>query len=249
MFPIRDHNPSGRVPYVTYTIIAINILAFLSYVSVIDEPRQFSRILSDFALVPREVMAGHELYTVFTSMFMHAGWMHLAGNLLFLWIFGDNMEEEFGHFGFLIFYLACGVTADVVHVLAAPNSAVPLVGASGAIAGVLGGYLLMFPKAKVDILLIIIIYFRVFSLSAWIVLAVWFGIQVFQGLGSAADGGGVAYWAHAGGFVAGLLFAAPAWLRRGGTAFWDRTEGHPPHPPQDIPTHISRIPVVQRRRR
>lgn len=248
MFPIRDHNPSGRVPYVTYAIIAINVLVFLSYVAVIDQA-QFGSILGDFALVPAEVTRGEETYTLLTSMFMHGGWMHLIGNMLFLWIFGDNLEDAFGHIGFLIFYLVCGVAADIAHILPDPNSQVPLVGASGAIAGVMGGYLLLYPKAKVDVLLIFIIFFRVFTIAAWIVLAIWFAIQIFSGAANGTEGGGVAYWAHAGGFVAGILLSLPYFLKQGGPQFWNRNEGHPPHPEQKIPERISNIPVVRRQRK
>ena len=249
MFPIRDHNPSGRVPYVTYTLLALNILVFLSYVAIINEPRQFNPILIDYALFPSEISQGRGYVGLITSMFMHGGWMHLIGNMLFLWIFGDNLEDAFGHIGFAAFYLVCGILAGIVHVMVDPASNVPLVGASGAIAGVMGGYLLLFPKARVDIMFIFIVFFRVFSLPAWVVLAVWFAIQFFQGIGTDASGGGVAYWAHAGGFVSGILLSLPYWLRQGGAAFWDRTDGHPPHPAQKVPTHISRIPVVQRTRK
>lgn len=248
MLPIRDHNPSGRVPYVTYGLMAANILAYLSYAALMDQPRLIAPILFDYALIPARIGAGEGYSTFLTSMFMHGGWMHLAGNMLFLWIFGDNLEDAFGHLPFLGFYLLCGVLASVAHVASAPDSVVPLVGASGAIAGVMGGYLLLFPKARVDILFIFIVYFRVFSVSAWIVLAVWFGIQLVNGTAGDASGGGVAYWAHAGGFLAGLALSIPYWWRLGGPVFWDRTEGQPPHPPQRIPTHISRIPVVKRRR-
>ncbi len=249
MFPIRDHNPSGRVPYVTYAIIALNVVAFLSYVSVINNDAAMASILGDFALVPAELSRGEDTHTLLTSMFMHGGWMHLAGNMLFLWIFGDNLEDVFGHIGFLIFYLVCGVAADLAHILPDPESQIPLVGASGAIAGVMGGYLLLFPKAKVDVLLIFVVFFRVFSLPAWVVLAVWFGMQIFSGVSTPTTGGGVAYWAHAGGFAAGVLLALPFFLKVGGPEFWRRTDGHPDHPPQKIPERISNIPVVQRRRK
>lgn len=249
MFPIRDHNPSGRIPYVTYAIIAINVIIFISYAAVIGNDAKMASIFADFALVPAELTRGEETYTLLTSMFMHAGWMHLAGNMLFLWIFGDNLEDMFGHVGFLAFYLICGVAADMAHILPDPSSQVPLVGASGAIAGVMGGYLLLFPKAKVDVLLIFIVFFRVFSLAAWIVLAAWFAMQIFSGVSTPTEGGGVAYWAHAGGFVAGILLALPFFLKRGGPAFWARTDGHPDHPPQKIPERISNIPVVQRARK
>lgn len=248
MFPIRDHNPSGRVPYVTYALMAANIVAFLAYVAVINDQARFAPILIDYALFPSEIAQGRGYSSLVTSMFMHGGWMHLIGNMLFLWIFGDNLEDALGHVAYAAFYLVCGVLAGYAHVMVDPSSQVPLVGASGAIAGVMGGYLLLFPKAKVDILFIFIVFFRVFSMPAWVVLAAWFGIQFFQGVASDADGAGVAYWAHAGGFIVGLVLAFPHWLRIGGTAFWDRTHGHPPHPPQDVPTHISRIPVVRRDR-
>ncbi len=226
--------------------MAANIIAFLSYVAVIDDQRQFGQILINYALFPSEVSDGRGYLGLVTSMFMHGGWMHLIGNMLFLWIFGDNLEDAYGHFGFAAFYLVCGVLASVAHVIADPSSPVPLVGASGAIAGVMGGYLLLFPKARVDILFIFIIFFRVFTLPAWIVLAVWLGIQVVQGFATDPSGGGVAYWAHAGGFIVGVALSLPYWLTKGGAMFWDRTHGHPPHPPQKIPTHISRIPVVHR---
>ena len=151
-------------------------------------------------------------------MFLHGGLLHLAGNMLFLWIFGDNMEDEMGHVGYLLFYLASGIGAGMAHVLAAPYSAVPTVGASGAIAGVMGGYLLLFPKARVDILFIFIVFFRIFTIPAWIMLALWFGLQIFGGAGANPDEGGVAYWAHAGGFVVGALLTLPVFFRKGGPA-------------------------------
>lgn len=248
MFPIRDHNPSGRVPYVTYALILINVAVFLAYAFQFENVRFINQVFDNYALVPVEVAHGQAYHTFLTSMFMHGGWMHLIGNMLFLWIFGDNMEDAFGHVAFLAFYLVSGVAADLAHIAADPGSSVPLVGASGAIAGVMGGYLLLFPKARVDILFIFVVFFRVFSLSAWIVLLVWFGLQVFNSLPMQGEEAGVAYLAHAGGFAAGILLSLPYWLRQGGTAFWERTEGHPPHPEQKIPERISNIPVVYRRR-
>ena len=170
--------------------------------------------------------------------------MHLIGNMLFLWIFGDNIEDEMGHIPFLIFYLAAGIAAGLVQVISAPGSEILTVGASGAIAGVMGSYLLLFPKARVDILLILIIFIRVFPIPAWIMLAVWFGMQFVGGIGADVSAGGVAYWAHAGGFVAGMALTLPLWLRRGGPAFWRRTHGHPPHP--EAVYASSRIPKVRR---
>ncbi|MEM6618730.1 MAG: rhomboid family intramembrane serine protease [Pseudomonadota bacterium] len=249
MFPIRDHNPSQRTPFVTWTLMAANIVIFLAYYpAMMGNPQELAFFWQDWALIPARVADGRDWHTLFTSMFLHGGWMHLIGNMLFLYIFGDNMEDAFGHLGFLLFYLVSGLAADAVQIAAAPASQVPVVGASGAIAGVLGGYLLLYPRARVDIVVIIVFIFRTFSLRAWIVLSIWLALQFFGGLGSNPDEGGVAYWAHAGGFVAGFVLALPFWLRQGGTAFWRRTEGSPPHPPTNTPARMSPIPTVRRRR-
>lgn len=247
MFPIRDHNPSGRMPYVTFALIAANALVFLGYWLTLQSESQLNQFFTDWGLVPANLMRGGGLQTLFTSMFLHAGWMHIAGNMLFLWIFGDNLEDEMGHGGFLLFYLLSGLAAAFAQVAAAPSSPIPMVGASGAIAGVMGGYLLLFPKARVDVLFIFIIIFRIFPIPAWIVLGVWFGIQLFSGVAVPGDQGGVAYWAHAGGFAAGLVLALPALMRRGGKGFWSRTEGHPPHPAAEYKLVKSSIPRVMRR--
>lgn len=246
MFPIRDHNPSGRTPYVTYALMALNIGVFLSYVGLMGDPEALGLFYYDYALLPARLSAGEGFAGLLTSMFLHGGWMHLAGNMLFLWIFGDNVEDEMGHGRYLAFYLACGVAAGLGQVLTEPQSWIPMVGASGAIAGVMGGYLLLFPRAKVDILFIFIIFFRIFVIPAWIVLMVWFAMQFIGGIGAAPGTGGVAYWAHAGGFAAGILLTLPLWLKRGGPAFWRRTHGHPPHAPASMPVQ-SRIPKVRRK--
>ena len=243
MFPIRDHNPSGRTPFVVYALIALNVLAFLAYLSVMDNDRALWRLYTDWGIVPVAVSHGTGLHGLFTSLFLHAGFMHLGGNMLFLWIFGDNLEDQMGHLGFLVFYLACGLAAAGAQIAVNPSEGVPMVGASGAIAGVMGGYLLLFPKARVDVLAIIIVIIKIFTIPAWVMLGVWFVLQLFGGF-SLMGGDGVAYWAHAGGFVAGVVLALPLFFRRGGTVFWDRTHGHPPHPPIDY--HRSRIPEVRR---
>lgn len=244
MFPIRDHNPSGRTPYVTYLLMAVNIAVFLSYVGLFNDPRGLNMFFLEFGAVPVLVSSGEGTLSLLTSMFLHGGWMHLAGNMLFLYIFGDNVEDEMGHLPYLGFYLAAGILAGLIHVISAPYSSVPTVGASGAIAGVMGGYLLLFPKARVDILLILIVIFRVFPIPAWIMLMLWFGMQFIGGIGTDPQSGGVAYWAHAGGFVAGLVLTLPVWLKRGGPAFWRRTDGHPPHP--EATYARSSIPKVRR---
>ena len=248
MFPIRDHNPSGRVPYVTYVLMALNVGIFLSYVPILNDDRALYALYNAYALVPVRVSDGYGFEGLFTSQFLHGGWMHLAGNMLFLWIYGDNIEEEMGHFAYLAFYLAAGVAAGLTQVAFEPSSAVPMVGASGAIAGVMGAYLLLFPKAKVDILIIFVVFFRIFPIPAWIILILWFGMQFVGGIGADPNTGGTAFWAHAGGFVAGILGALPVWLKRGGVGFWNRTDGHPPHPEAKYPQiNNSRIPKVRRR--
>ncbi|QJF51589.1 rhomboid family intramembrane serine protease [Roseobacter ponti] len=246
MFPIRDHNPSGRTPFVTWALMAANILIFFSYWGEMDNVRYMNAFWYDWSLIPARVITGDGTYTIISAMFLHGGLMHLAGNMLFLFIFGDNIEDTMGHFGFLVFYLVCGVLASVAHIAIEPGSTVPLVGASGAIAGVMGAYLLLFPRARVDILLILIVIFRVFPIPAWIMLLLWFGMQFVGGIGAGAEAGGVAYWAHAGGFVAGVIGAVPIWLRLGGPAFWRRTHGEPPHPEAHY-TVTSRVPRIKRR--
>jgi membrane associated rhomboid family serine protease len=248
MFPIRDHNPSRSTPVVTYILIALNLGVFLSYWSLFSDDRALGQFFMTWALLPAEVSNGTGMLGLVTSMFLHGGLMHLGGNMLFLWIFGDNLEDEMGPLGFLLFYLASGIAAGLTQVYADPASMIPTVGASGAIAGVLGGYLLLFPKAKVDILFIFIVFFRVIPLPAWLMLGVWFGLQLVNGLGADISQGGIAYWAHAGGFVFGLLFALPTFRRLGGTAFWTRTHGHPPHAPATYPLARSRIPRTGHRR-
>ena len=245
MFPLRDHNPTGKTPFVTYALMAANILIFFSYWGFIEDARQIIPFYERWAFTPAYFSSGENTIGLFTSMYLHGGFMHLAGNMLFLWIFGDNMEEQFGHGGFFAFYTISGVIATLSHWVFAPASDIPLVGASGAIAGVMGGYLLLFPKAKVDILFIFVIFFRIIAIPAWIMLGVWFGLQLINGLGSGA-GTGVAYWAHAGGFVIGFAYTLPLWLKRGGTRFWSANEGHPPHEDAEYQWAVSRVPSVRR---
>ena len=238
------------MPYVTWALMAINIVVFLAYYPALSsDGAKLASFWSDWALVPQETLSGVDLYTLVTSMFLHGGWMHLAGNMLYLWIFGDNMEDALGHGQFLLFYLAAGLAASGLQIASDPDSLVPVVGASGAIAGVLGGYLLLYPRAKIDVLFIFIVFFKIWPIRAWIVLLVWFGLQVFNGAAAfGSTGGGVAYWAHAGGFIAGLLMVLPAWTRRGAREFWRKTEGHPPYPETQYQERLTSVPVVRRRR-
>ena len=241
MFPIRDHNPSETTPYVTIGLLFTNVVMFLL---TMPWGGGMIELWEDLALYPVAVVNGSHLYGLVTHMFLHAGVMHLGGNMLFLWIFGDNLEDQMGHFGFLMFYLLCGLAAAGFQILANPAEGIPMVGASGAIAGVMGGYLLMFPKAKVDVIAIIVILIKMFTIPAWVMLVVWFALQLASGYAMHGGEAGVAYWAHAGGFAAGLALCLPVFLRRGGTGFWRRTAGRPPHLPLDYaPT---RIPAVRR---
>lgn len=204
MFPIGDDNSARRsVPVVTYVLIAINVLVFLLELNNGDDfIRQWAFIPARFSAEPAS-----SIVTVFSAMFMHGSWLHLGGNMLYLWIFGDNVEDRFGHAKYLLFYLAAGIAATFAQYVVLPGSNVPNVGASGAIAGVLGAYILMFPNARVNVLL----GRAVVAMPAVLVLGFWIVLQLISGVGSiattSADVGGVAYMAHVGGFVAGFLMA------------------------------------------
>jgi membrane associated rhomboid family serine protease len=200
MMPIGDDNSARRtVPLVTYALIALNVLFFFVEMSGGDA------FIEKWAFVPSRFLANPagDFLTLFTSMFMHAGWLHLGGNMLYLWIFGDNVEDRFGHGQFTIFYLLCGLAATFAQLMFSLGSNVPNLGASGAIAGVLGAYILMFPQGSVRVLQ----GQRVIPMPALIVIGFWFVLQLFSGIGSitaAGDTGGVAYMAHIGGFIAGF---------------------------------------------
>jgi membrane associated rhomboid family serine protease len=203
MFPIGDDNSGRRlVPYITYALIALNVLFFL--VELIGG----DAFIETWAFVPSRFLAnpGGDFLTIFTSMFMHAGWVHIGGNMLYLWIFGDNVEDRFGHPRFLAFYLLCGIAATFAQLVFSMGSSVPNLGASGAIAGVLGAYILLFPQRRVTVLL----GYAVVQMPALIVIGFWIVLQFFSGIGSiavSADTGGIAYMAHIGGFIAGLVLA------------------------------------------
>jgi membrane associated rhomboid family serine protease len=203
MFPIGDDNSSRRtVPLVTYALIILNVLFFFVELSGGDA------FIMQWAFVPSRFLANPvgDFLTLFSSMFMHAGWVHLGGNMLYLWIFGDNVEDRFGHIMFIIFYLLCGLAATFAQLAFSMGSNVPNLGASGAIAGVLGAYILMFPQQQVKVLVGRIVT----PVSALIVIGLWFVLQFFSGVASianTADTGGVAYMAHVGGFIAGFVLA------------------------------------------
>jgi rhomboid family protein len=247
MFPIRDHNPSGRTPYVVYVLLAINVAVYLGTLGLSADPRALGEFYFQYAIIPARITSGQGYATLVTSMFVHGGFAHIAGNMLFLWIFGDNLEDRMGHVKFLLFYLAGGIGAGLVQVMMGPGSSIPTIGASGAIAAVMGGYLLLFPRARVDILLILLVFFKVFPVPAWVMLGLWFALQAIGGIGADAQTGGVAYWAHVGGFVVGLALTLPLWRRLGGRKFWDLTHGQPPHPEKQYSFSPSRIPRVPRK--
>jgi len=201
MFPIGDDDSAERtVPIVTYILIAANVLFFLVELSGGDA------FIQQWSVVPRRLTAnpGADLITVFTSMFMHGGWVHLGGNMLYLWIFGDNVEDRFGHAKFALFYLLCGIAATFAQVVVNAGSNIPNLGASGAIAGVLAAYIVLFPRGQVKVLM----GRGVVPMPALVVIGLWIVLQFVNGIGSitqSAETGGVAYMAHIGGFVAGLV--------------------------------------------
>lgn len=208
MIPLRDHNPSGKVPWITYMLMVINVLVFLLTISLPES--QLEQFIYRFSLIPRQVVQGVALLTLITSIFLHGGWGHLIGNMIFLHIFGDNLEDRLGHLGFLIFYLVCGVGASLGQILLETSSQVPVLGASGAIAGVMGGYLVLFPQRRIDVLFLFGWFIRTIQLPAYTMLFYWFFAQVLYGVGSLGMmGGGVAYFAHVGGFItgAGIIYA------------------------------------------
>jgi len=220
MIPIRDDTPRFSTPYVTYFIIALNTIIFL-YEWLIGQQSQraLDGLIYEFGVVPRHfelALAGSARFapvavfpTIFTSMFLHASWLHIIGNMWFLWIFGDNIEDHLGHFSYLVFYLVCGIAASVSHILLNLGSNLPSLGASGAIAGVMGAYIILYPRARVLTLVFLIVFVTFWWLPAWLFLGYWFLLQFLGGTATSiartSQQGGVAFWAHVGGFIAGLI--------------------------------------------
>jgi membrane associated rhomboid family serine protease len=207
--PLYDDNPIRRVPIVTYLLIGSCVAIFLWQLGQDADDVAYSYGMIPAALfgtkdLPPDLAVIPPWATIFTSMFLHAGWLHLGGNMLFLWIFGNNIEDVLGPVRYLLLYLLSGVAAAMGQALADPSSAVPMIGASGAIAGVLGAYLLLYPNANVHVLVLIIIILRIITVPAWIMLSLWFAAQLVSGLFS-SSGAGVAFWAHVGGFVTGMV--------------------------------------------
>ncbi|MCU1236876.1 MAG: Rhomboid family protein [Candidatus Solibacter sp.] len=203
MFPLRDTQPSYSRPVVTVLLIVINLLVFLFEISL--DPYSRNEFIGAYGLVPDHF----DRLSLLTSMFLHGGWMHVLGNMWFLWIFGDNIEDILGSGKYLLFYLLCGAAAGLTQVLASPYSRIPTVGASGAIAGVMGAYLVMFPHSRIYTLVFVFFFITTIDLPAWVMLIYWFAIQFFNGVGTigyshVSEGGGVAFFAHVGGFLAGV---------------------------------------------
>ena len=225
MIPLRDSNPSRTFPVVTILLIVMNSAAFLYELSL---GRNITALINHFGFVPAgNIIAVHSILTIFTSMFLHGGWMHIIGNMWFLWIFGDNVEDFLGHLNYFMFYVFGGVVASITHFFLNPGSTVPTIGASGAIAAVMGAYFILYPRAKVLTLIPIFIIFEFVELPAFIFLGIWFLFQFFLGsLEKAANNaaGGVAWWAHFGGFVYGavlLFFLKIRKKRQYSSNFWN----------------------------
>jgi rhomboid family protein len=225
MFPYRDENETQRTALVTLTIIALNVFAWL-FVQGAGSTLALARSVCELGLIPGELTGsiapgtqfsmgegiacatdpGRQLSHVLTHMFLHGSWMHLLGNMWFLWLFGNNVEDSMGRLRFIAFYLLCGLTAAAAQIITSPDSAIPMVGASGAISGVMGGYLLLYPTVRVYTLLVLGFFITSMALPAWVMLGYWFLIQFVSGWVSfGGEGGGVAFWAHVGGFVVGVV--------------------------------------------
>jgi len=219
--PIKDDAPTSRAPFITVFLLAANVLIFIY--SFFQGPQAFELLVLKFGFIPAEFVQNFEItphlsaspyLTAFTSMFMHGGWLHLIGNMLFMWIFGNNVEDYLGHIKFLLFYLSAGLAAVALYTLFSPHSEIPLVGASGAIAGLMGAYIVLHPRARITIL-IVFFFIQFVTLPAKVVLGIWFALQLFMSLTeslSGVGGGGVAWMAHVGGFVFGWIFLKLATL-------------------------------------
>ena len=238
MFPYKDENPTELTPVSTVGLIALNVLAWLFVQGAGLGDQSLSQSVCHYGLIPGEVLrtippgpafgpqqpcpitAVPHWWTLLTSMFMHGGWFHLITNMWFFWVFGNNIEDSMGHVRFVVFYLLCGLAAAATQVLISPNSAVPMVGASGAISGVMGAYVLLYPRVRVHTLIFLGFFVTTVTLPAYVMLGYWFLLQLLGGTASALSQveGGVAFWAHVGGFVAGMLliklFADPEFLER-----------------------------------
>lgn len=224
MFPLRDDNPTLLTPIITIILILVNVGVWIYVQGAGVSPAVLNRTVCSLGMIPAEVTGMTGGYTgvqlgpggsclfggitvgaIFTSMFLHGGWVHLIGNMWFLWLFGNNVEDSMGHLRFLVFYLLVGVGAAAAHVFIGPESPIPTVGASGAISGVMGAYLLLYPRVRIQTLFWFLIFIRIIPVPAWFVLILWFGLQLLSGYTDTVGQAGVAFWAHVGGFVAGVV--------------------------------------------
>ena len=224
MFPLRDENPTELFPVFTLLLIAVNVAVWFLIQGAGMSMEALEQSVCTYGAIPAEITGragtlpeslrgygppcptgGLTWGAAVTSMFLHGGWMHLIGNMWFLWIFGNNVEDSMGRLRFLLFYLLTGLAATAAHIFTSPGSLIPMVGASGAISGIMGAYLVLYPRVRVYTLFFFFIFIRVIPLPAWIMLVYWFALQLLMGAYTPADGGGVAFWAHVGGFVAGLV--------------------------------------------
>ena len=233
MIPLKDTVPSRTFPVVNITLIMVNCLVFLYELSVGPD---LSMFIDRYGIIPSRFFQHHlfnadmmssMITPLFSFMFLHGGWLHIVGNMLYLWIFGDNVEDRMGHLGYLIFYIICGMTSGLVQLFISPASRLPIVGASGAIAGVMGAYLLLYPFARVVTLFFFVIFIEVIHIPAFFFLGFWFMLQFFSGSFSlAGQEGGVAWWAHVGGFLSGVLLVVP-FSRRKKPMKWLLKKRHP----------------------
>jgi len=212
MFPIHDDTPTRITPYITYGVLISCVLVFFWQLSLGEGAQQavysfgvIPSVLFESKSLPRDLEILPAWLTIFSSMFLHGGWMHLIGNMLYLWVFGNNVEDAMGHKRFIVFYLLCGLVAALTQAMINPDSEVPMIGASGAVSGVLGAYLLLYPHARILVVIPIGIFIYTPWIAAYWVLGFWFVLQIFNSMLSASEMGGVAYAAHLGGFVAGML--------------------------------------------
>ncbi len=216
MFPYKDDNPTKTIPYVTILIIAINMFVFILQIMADEDSKN---IVYAYGAIPHNIVSLqssqpiHPVFTIFTAMFMHGGVFHIAGNMLYLWIFGNNIEDRLGHLRYSFFYLFSGIVAAFAHALTNIHSNIPMIGASGAVSGILGAYILLFPLARVHTIIFLGFFVQIVKIPALIVIGFWAIIQVVNGLISQVTQGGVAWFAHVGGFVAGL-FTIKMWLWR-----------------------------------
>lgn len=208
MIPLYDDIKSRHRPWINYLLIGIcSAVWILQFRSQLIDESLFARFIADFGMIPRNILAGQRLWTIVTSLFLHGGWLHFLGNMLYLWIFGDNVEDAFGHLLYPLVYLFAGLTGNGLQAIFAGNATIPTIGASGAISGILGAYFVLYPRAQVVTLIPFFIFIRIIRLPAAVLLGFWIVFQVISGCGSIGHtGGGIAYMAHIGGFAAGVLF-------------------------------------------